>query len=98
MFAHINPTLIYAFWGLLLVSAVAGIFACTGSFVSPYRRQWFLVAGAISLVAGVWIAHAAVQDGALRHISWFTFVSVIPAFLGGVAIARWCFLKNEKRA
>ena len=96
MLAHVDPTLIYTFWGLLLISAVTGLFACVGSFSIPYRRRSFLVAGAISLITGVWIASAAVEDGALRHISWFTFVSAAPAFLGSIAIVRWCFLKKEE--
>jgi hypothetical protein len=93
MLAHVSPVLIFTFWGVLIVAIVGGISACAGSFFSRRRRHWFLVGGLVSIAAGSWLAYVAVQDGALRDWSWFTFVALAPVLLGVVTLVRWSLLR-----
>ena len=93
MLAHVSPVLVFTFWGVLIASIVGGVSVCAGSFLSRQRRRWLLAGGLISIALGSWLAYVAVQDGALRDWSWFTFVAFAPLLLGVVTLARWSLLR-----
>jgi hypothetical protein len=88
-------TAFLTFWCSFLGSAICGVLACAGALFSKYRHRWWLIASAISILVGGWVARDVTRDGAWLSLEGFDFIVLTPWLMGIVALFRWVILPSR---
>lgn len=84
MIAHVSPYYILGFWALLLVAMFCGFSAIALVFLR--RTGAARGIGIATILLGLLVGWISIEDGALRHLNWFTVVSALPLLLGAIAL------------